>query len=128
MAAPPKEVFGFLTDPARYGRWMGRAASLDARPGGVYRVEFSEDTVALGEYVEVAPPARLVFTFGWIGNADVPPGSTTVEIALEPDGTGTLLRLTHRGLPNDQVMILHREGWEMYLGRLVVLATGAAAG
>lgn len=122
MSAPPDEVFDFLTDASRYTRWMGRAAELDPRPGGIYRVEFSEDAVAIGEYVEVVPPSRIVFTFGWTNNAGVPPGSSRVEISLEPDGDGTLLRLHHSGLPDDATVALHTEGWELYLGQLAEIA------
>ncbi|MEX0984889.1 MAG: SRPBCC domain-containing protein [Actinomycetota bacterium] len=124
MAATPDEVFAFLTDAARYTKWMGRAAELDPRPGGIYRVEMSEGVVALGEYVEVDPPVRIVFTWGWVGSADVPPGSTTVEIALEAAEGGTSLHLRHSGLPDEAANVLHREGWEMYLGRLAMLADG----
>ena len=124
LPTSPDNVFGFLTDAARYSRWMGRAAELDPRPGGIYRVEMSEDAVALGEYVEVEPPRRIVFSFGWIGDEKVPPGSTTVEIALEPDGDGTVLRLRHTGLPDDGSAVLHTGGWEMYLDHLVEVSGG----
>lgn len=123
LSAPPIEVFGFLTDAARYSMWMGRAAELDPRPGGTYRVEMSDDMVALGEYVEVVAPSRIVFTFGWVGSSDIPPGSSTVAISLEPDGDGTLLRLSHGGLPDAASVSLHREGWELYLGKLAEEAT-----
>jgi hypothetical protein len=42
-----------------------------------------------------------------------------------PDGSGTLLRLTHTGLPPDFVD-LHRQGWELYVGKLQALAGEAA--
>ena len=54
----------------------------------------------------------------------IPPGSSTVEIELLPQGTGTLLRLKHTGLPPDWVE-LHRQGWELYIGKLEVIAVGA---
>ena len=126
LEAPPQDVFAFLTDPARYARWMGRSAELDPRPGGIYRVEIDERTVALGEYVEVEPFRRLVFTWGWIGDPLVPPGSTTVEIGLEPDGDGTSLTVRHTGLP-DEAVAMHRDGWDLYTGRLAVVVTGAEA-
>jgi uncharacterized protein YndB with AHSA1/START domain len=124
LPASPDDVFGFLTDATRYTKWMGRAAELDPKPGGIYRVEMGEDSTALGEYVEVEPPRRIVFSFGWVGDDSVPPGSTTVEIALEPDGDGTMLRLRHTGLPDDASAVLHTQGWEMHLDRLVVVVTG----
>jgi uncharacterized protein YndB with AHSA1/START domain len=120
----PEDVFAFLTDAERYSKWMGRAAELDARPGGIYRVEMDGQTVALGEYVAVEPPHRLVFTWGWVGNPDVPPGSTTVEIELTPTTSGTTLVLRHTGLPEGSVASMHREGWELYLDRLAIATSG----
>jgi uncharacterized protein YndB with AHSA1/START domain len=128
LDAPPEEVFRFLTEPARYVRWQGMAAELDPRPGGTYRVWMDPDTVASGEYVEVEPPRRVVFTWGWVGNAGVPPGSTTVEVTLSPDGDGTILSLVHRGLPDGEAAALHEEGWRLYTGRLQVAVTGADPG
>ena len=32
--APPETVYAFLTDADRIVRWMGRKATLEARPGG----------------------------------------------------------------------------------------------
>jgi len=121
--ATPDEVFTYLTDPEKYTLWKGQQAELDPRPGGLYRVRMGPDAVALGEYVEVEPPSRVVFTWGWEGSGDVPPGSTTVEITLHEDGEGTLIRLRHTGFPSEADADLHRAGWEMYLGRLVALAT-----
>jgi uncharacterized protein YndB with AHSA1/START domain len=122
IPAPPDDVFDYLTDPVKYTRWKGSEAELDPRPGGVYRVRMGPDSVAAGEYLEVEPPRRVVFTWGWEGSADVPPGSTTVEITLSEDGDGTLLRLRHSGFPADRDAELHREGWEDYLGRLEQVA------
>jgi uncharacterized protein YndB with AHSA1/START domain len=76
-----------------------------------------ENNVALGEYVEVDPPRRVVITWGWEGNPEVPPGSSTVEINLRPDGEGTLVHVRHTGLP-DGAIEQHRQGWERYLGEL----------
>ena len=127
IAATPGEVFTYLTDPEKYTRWKGEQAELDPRPGGLYRVRMGPDAVALGEYVEVEPPTRVVFTWGWEGSGDVPPGSTTVEITLREDGDGTLLRLRHTGFPSDADADLHREGWEMYVSRLIAAIAEADA-
>jgi len=125
--ASPETVFQYFTDPARMVRWKGRAATLDPRPGGVYRVEINDEAIARGEYVELDPPRRVVVTWGWEGGQDVPPGSSTVEFDLEPDGDGTIVRLTHRGLPPDSVEI-HGQGWANYLPRLAVAAAGGDPG
>ena len=43
---------------------------------------------------------RLAYSFGWEGNEEVPPGSSLIEIDLIEQDGGTLLRLTHSGLPD----------------------------
>src|SRR5437763_5462150 len=101
--------------------WAGGAADLDPRPGGVYRVWMDARTVASGTYLEVEPSRRVVFTWGWEGNDEVPPGSTTVEIDLEPDGDGTTLRLRHSGLPNGESAAMHEQGWILFADRLATL-------
>ena len=124
IAAPPETVFAFLTEPELYVRWKGRLAQLDPHPGGVFRVEFAggKDIVA-GRFVEVIPPRRVVFTWGWEGSDFVPPGASTVEIELEPAAGGTRLTLLHRGLP-EQAMSSHAEGWDHFMPRLADVAEG----
>jgi uncharacterized protein YndB with AHSA1/START domain len=124
LGAPPDEVFLYLTDAERYVEWQGVKAELDPRPGGVYRVWMDADTVARGEYVEVDSPKRVVFTWGWEGNAGVPPGSTTVELTLEADGEGTVLSLRHTGLPDGEAAAMHEEGWRFFTERLAVATRG----
>jgi uncharacterized protein YndB with AHSA1/START domain len=128
IPAPPEEVFPFLTDAAKYTRWKGIEAELDPRPGGVYRVQMSAGSAVLGEFVEVEPPSRVVFTWGWEGNADVPPGSTIVEITLEADGDDTVATLRHSGLPDEHEAQEHAQGWEHYLSRLEAVGAGRDPG
>jgi uncharacterized protein YndB with AHSA1/START domain len=127
IAARPETVFAFLTDPSKMVRWMGMAALLEPRPGGTYRVAINERIVARGQYVEVIPPRRIIFTFGWERESPVTPGSSTVEVTLIPDGEATILRLVHRGLPAAEVAT-HTDGWNRYLARLLVAAPGGDPG
>jgi uncharacterized protein YndB with AHSA1/START domain len=74
------------------------------------------------------PQEKVVFTFGWEEkDHPIPAGSTTVEISLHPEGEKTRVRLVHRGLPADAVAE-HTHGWDHYLDRLVVVATGGDPG
>lgn len=126
--ARPDTVFRLLTDPEQYVRWKGKLAQLDARPGGIFRVEFPSGTdIVSGKFVEVVPPKRVVFTWGWEGNAYVPPGASTVEIDLEASGDGTRLRLVHRGLP-ESALGTHTEGWDFFLPRLIAAGEGREPG
>lgn len=129
IAAAPETVFDFLVDPDKLVQWMGRSARLDPRPGGVFHCDMNGANVAGGEYLEVDPPRRAVFTWGWEGEgASVEPGCSTVEVLLEPDGEGTHLRLIHRGLPSEESVDKHGQGWEHYMGRLAKAAAGEDPG
>src|SRR4029077_12588782 len=98
------------------------------RPGGVYRVLVGGRFQSAGEYVEVVPNEKVLFTFGWDQEGHpIPAGSTTVEITLHPEGDKTRVRLVHRGLPDDAVSD-HSHGWDHYLARLAVAATGGNPG
>jgi uncharacterized protein YndB with AHSA1/START domain len=126
--ASPRTIFPFLTDPTRHVLWMGTDADLDPRVGGSYRVVVQGKNPAVGEFVEVVPDRKVVFTFGWDEpDHPIPAGSTEVEITLLPDGGKTRVRLVHRGLPDDAVSD-HTQGWDHYLDRLVVAVAGGDAG
>jgi uncharacterized protein YndB with AHSA1/START domain len=127
IAASPETVWGLLTDPTEVTRWMGQTADFDLRPGGTYRLGVIPDHVAGGEFVEIDEPRRLVYTWGW-EDGPVPAGSTTVEYELVPNGGGTLLRFRHSNLPGAESAGSHAVGWDHYLARLAVAATGADAG
>ena len=124
IAAPPELVFAYFTDPARVVSWMGVAALLDPRPGGTFRVDVNGRHVVISEYLELDPPDRVVFTWGYEGPEPfVEPGSTRVEVTLERDGEATLLTLTHHGLAGD-ARDAHAGGWSHYLARLGPVAAG----
>src|SRR4051812_50057398 len=98
---------------------MGADATVDPRPGGVFRVVFhpTADVAAfisasggatgevvtnavLGEFVAVDPYERIAFTWGYENELfAMPPQSTAVEVSLTPASGGTVLRLGHRAPP-----------------------------
>lgn len=128
IAASPETVFSFFTDRERWLSWMGADGEFAFEPGGTYRTHVAGGNHASGRFVAIDPPKRLVFTWGWEGGGTgVPPGSSTVEIELEPVADGTLLRLVHRDLP-ESARAPHDEGWNHYLDRLAARAAGTDPG
>ncbi|MEY9939989.1 SRPBCC domain-containing protein [Streptacidiphilus sp. MAP5-3] len=128
IRAEPEAVFSYLTDHDRLLSWQGVEAELDPRTGGAYRIRVVADAIASGRYTELTPPVRIVLTWGWENEGDpVPPGSSTVRIELTPDALGTLLTLTHTDLPA-AAREPHRTGWEHYLDRLTIRASGGDPG
>lgn len=128
IAAPPASVFALLTDPEKILRWMGTEAELEPQPGGLYLVNVTGARFGRGTFREVVPVHRLAYSFGWEGSGEVPPGSSLVEIDLIEQPDGTLLRLTHTGLPNAAQCAGHAEGWAHYFDRLAEVAAGRDPG
>jgi len=129
IAASPDTVFDFFTDPDKMVQWMGRKADLEPRKGGVMRCDINGREIATGEFVEVDPPNRLVFTWGWEAEDSVTrPGSSTVEVTFSAQGDETLVTLTHRDLPTAQAREAHGHGWNHYMERLATAAAGRDPG
>ena len=124
VEATPSTIFPFLSEREQVLRWIGTDAEIEARPGGVYKVLVSGAHPSLGEFVEVVPDRKVVFTFGWDEPGHpIPAGSTRVEITLVPEGDKTRVRLVHRDLPADAVAD-HTKGWDHYLDRLASAVGG----
>ena len=129
IQASPETIWEFLVDPEKATRWMGMSATLEAEPGGLYRVEVIPGHTARGEFVELDPPRRVVYTWGWEeGESSVPPGTSTIEIELIPEGDATTVRLLHSDLPSAAAAESHGHGWQHYLERLAIAAGGGDAG
>ena len=121
------ETFALITQPDRLRRWKAITARVDLRAGGGYRWTIIPGHSACGTFTEVEPGRRVVFTWGWEGDAALPPGASTVTITLEPAEGGTIVRLVHDGLTGEQAA-MHGEGWTHYLGRLVEAGARGDAG
>lgn len=118
IAAPAREVFRYFTEPARMMTWHARAATIDGTVGGRFRIDVNGRRVAVGEFVTIDPPHRVVFSWGWEGRGEsMPPGSTTVEVSLREVAGQTEVTLIHRGLPAGE-KDSNLEGWDHYLPRL----------
>lgn len=95
--APARIVFEAWTNPELFMRWwvpksLGvplRSCEMDVRTGGTYRLEFGQDAentwAFFGRYIEVVPPARIVWT-----NEEGENGAIST-VTLFEDGGRTLL-------------------------------------
>lgn len=129
IRASPETIFRFLTDATELLKWIGLNATLVPKPGGIFRLSPNGRDVIRGEFLEVVPYSKVVFTWGYEdpGEDRPPAGSTTVEITLEPREDGTLVRLRHAGLMG-KTRDRHATGWPHYLARLEIVSTGGDPG
>src|SRR5450631_1166723 len=121
------EAFALITEPDRLRRWKTVSARVDLRAGGQYRWTVIPGHVATGTFVEVEPGRRIVFGWGWEGSPDLGPDASTVTITLEPAEGGTLVRLVHDGLTDEQAAS-HLQGWSHFFARLQRAASTGDAG
>jgi uncharacterized protein YndB with AHSA1/START domain len=128
IAASPETVWTFWTEPQRLAQWWGSEAEAVAEPDGLFRVVMENGPVMRGSFIELDPPHRLVFSFGWENNAPgelLAPGSTRVEVTLTAEDGGTVLILRHSEMPKSHASD-HEKGWSLFVGdRLVAVAATA---
>ena len=118
VAGDPATAFRYWTEPDLVTRWMGRSATLEAEPGGQFRVDYNGVDVAAGTFVSIDPPRALAFTWGWEAPGEsVGPGASRVEVSFEPEADGTVVTVRHLDLPADARQS-HAEGWDQFLPRL----------
>jgi len=133
LGAPRERVFRALTEPEDRRAWWGPAGfttpevDLDLRVGGRYRFTMQppagERFHLSGEFVEVIPPSRLVFTFRWDEPApdDRP---TVVSLGLHAVDGGTRLALHQGEFATAERLALHRAGWRDSVEKLRGLVEG----
>lgn len=95
--------------------------SVDLKVGGRYCIriggEEGETFTAVGEYREVSPQTRLVYTWDW-EEADHAVGETLVSVDFAPVGGSTRVTLVHDRFPNAEAAIAHEQGWGSCLNQL----------
>ena len=128
IGGPPDRVFAAWTDPELLARWMSPVGHAEAEVepwvGGQLRVTMVGGDVRIehrGEYREVLPDRRLVFTWQ---SPYTGPEPSVVTVELEPVEAGTRLSLIHERLPAEAVES-HRGGWRPMLDRLAELVVEA---
>ncbi|MEV4787238.1 SRPBCC domain-containing protein [Streptomyces tuirus] len=121
-------VFRELTDPRELARWWGPdgftipSVESDLRPGGTYRIAMrppeGELFYLVGEFLEVEPPERLVYTFRW-EDPDPEDRETVVTLSLHDiDAARSELVLDQGEFASERRRALHEEGWSQGLGKL----------
>jgi uncharacterized protein YndB with AHSA1/START domain len=128
LRAPRERVFQAWTDPEEIKRWFGPdscqviEASLDLRVGGGFRFRFRDaeqsEYYLSGEFREVTPPGKLVYTWQWENDAAYVDRETVVSVEFIDLGASTEVRLVHENLPSEQSAENHEHGWSGSLDKL----------
>ena len=126
--APPDRVYAAWTDPAQLKEWWGpesartRNFAADVRVGGKYRWDLTnqegEEMSVFGEYRELVPGKKIVFTWKWDDDEIWENRTSIVIVELSDREGGTQLLLKHEQLPSEESRDRHNEGWNGVLDRL----------
>ena len=127
LPASPERCFRAWTDPQALKQWFGPGdikvlqAETDPRVGGRYRIlarsPSGEEHDVSGEFREVVPNRKLVFTWAW---RSTPERQSLVTVEFMPEGTATTLTLTHEQFADEGARDRHRHGWAALLDKLTV--------
>ena len=120
--ATPETVFRFFTDSTRFAKWWGAGSTIDPKPGGRVFINHPGNIESGGEVVEIDPPRRLVFTYGFVSGKPIPVGSSRVVIELGAERAGTRLRLRHE-LADKATRDEHIQGWRFQLSLFANIVT-----
>jgi uncharacterized protein YndB with AHSA1/START domain len=125
---PTGRVYDAWTDPAQLRQWFGpeqvrtRNITADVRIGGKYRWDLTspegEEMSAFGEYKEVVPGKKIVFTWQWADDETWENHTSVVTVEFVGSRGGTELRLRHEQLPSEESRDRHNEGWNSLLEKL----------
>jgi uncharacterized protein YndB with AHSA1/START domain len=124
--ALPERVFDAFLDPQKVATWMLATSpedeiasvAIDPRVGGTFSFlvrRRGQDIDHIGGYVEIDRPRRLAFTWSAVASREAPGAKssgtgTLVTLDFAPAGTGTELRLTHEGVPEEHARRIE-DGW-----------------
>jgi uncharacterized protein YndB with AHSA1/START domain len=103
--ASAERVFDAWINPEVAGKWLftmaiseAHTTEIDARVGGKYTIRDTREGteyIAIGEYLEVDRPTRLVFTFGM---PQFSPEFDRVTVDIVPEGSGCVMTLTQEDM------------------------------
>jgi uncharacterized protein YndB with AHSA1/START domain len=127
LPAPRPRVFSACIEPADLAQWWGPhgfttpEVDVDLRIGGTYRFGMQPPDGELfhlsGEFQEIEPPARLVYTFRW-EEPDPDDRETVVTVSLNDRGDSTEVVVVQSGFATEARRALHVDGWTDCLDRL----------
>lgn len=130
IKAPRDRVYAAWADPIQLKQWFGpenvrtRDLVADVRVGGEFRWDLTdpegEELTCRGEYREVQPGRKIVFTWRWDDDETWENHRSIVTVEFSDLEDGTEVQLTHEKLPNEKSRDGHSQGWSSALDKLAV--------
>ena len=130
LTTRPDKVYRAFVEPDAIASWLPpfgfvcTVHQLEAHAGGVHRMSFRNFTTGAshsfgGEYIELIPGERLVYT----DRFDDPelPGEMMITVKLQAVSVGTELSIEQQGIPDAIPVAACYLGWQESLRKLAKL-------
>lgn len=125
--APPETVFEQWSNPEYVSHWFApdgyTVTSCDFSPvrDESWQVIYTSETETCtehGNFLEVNPPKRLVFTLSQHGREGVTVSETIIVVTFEATASGTRMHFHQSGFETTQRRDDHVFGWEQCFDKL----------
>jgi uncharacterized protein YndB with AHSA1/START domain len=115
IASDPVSIFDDLVDAKKLESWFPDQAVSEAQLGGRYHFRWNDSTgVWSGRYTYFIRGNTLAYTWQAPGDEY----ETNVLIKLIPQGSGTLVEMTHSGFTSNAALDKAIKAWLFYLDNL----------
>ena len=114
IRARPATVFEFFTRAEDWAAWWGAGSHIDPREGGTVLIRHANGVEVTGRVLDIIPPTRISFTYGFASGHPIPLDGSRVTIRLDDHPAGTLLQLTHE-FADVTMRDQHVQGWRYQL-------------
>lgn len=125
FSVPVETLYQAWTETEHLKKWwnpMGdslEAVRNELNEGGIVSYDFkSGDYHVKGNYEEVKPNEKLVYTWNWEFKGDIPPESYKLTIRFETAEDGSLLHVRQEELEDDDIINAHQDAWKNALKSL----------
>jgi uncharacterized protein YndB with AHSA1/START domain len=120
--APRPTVFSFLTDSSRWAQWWGAGSTIDPQVGGKVYIRYPNGIEAGGRILDIAPPERVVFSYGFNSGVPMPLEASRVTMSFDEESGSTRVRLRHE-FAESSVREDFVQGWRYQLSLFANIVT-----
>ncbi len=130
FSVPVEQLYQAWITPEDLKQWWHPSENklttveLNVQVGGQFKYEFEAkegqtSLVITGEYKEVIPNQKLVYTWNWdVNNDHVKKSDHQLTIEFQSAGEGSRIHVTQDNYQNSESVTPHEEGWEKALNDL----------
>jgi uncharacterized protein YndB with AHSA1/START domain len=119
FSVPAETLYEAWTSPEHLKQWWHPMQDSlvnvknELNEGGVVAYEFEKKEFEVtGNYQQVQPNEKLVYSWNWKFFNDLPDESYILTISFESKDEGSILTVKQEGLPGEEAALPHQDAWK----------------